>query len=113
MEYTGWLLAVVLVVWHIKSMNRSHRKRLHQNHFVTYLLLSSDIFEAQRKGFQEWIRGNDAPDAHSLAIRAYSAIENLADRLAAGTPGEPGASSALGATAMIWEFKQRGTASPN
>jgi hypothetical protein len=112
MGYLGWVLFVLSVIWYFKSVTFSHRKRIHLNCFVTYLLLSDEIREAQKKGFQNWIRAADASDPQALIDGAFQATERLADELALAAE-KPGASSLFGARGMIWAYKERGAAGPD
>jgi hypothetical protein len=107
MKWLGWILFGVMVIWYIRSMNFSHRKRLHLNYYIVYLLLDSIYHTKQSDDFRKWVRQAkvNAKDASVLSSSAYSTIENLADRLARGDPAEPTTSSVLGAHAMLWNFE--------
>ena len=102
MSYVGWILFVLAVFWGGKSLSFSHRKRLHLDYYVAYLLLNDDIRERHKKDFQQWIRSAEAPNASTLAAGAWSAIDRMADQLAEA----PAGASVMGATGMIWQEKQ-------
>jgi hypothetical protein len=106
MEFLGWVLFVLLLIWFIAGMRFSHKKRLHLNYYIVYLLLNDATREKHKQDFEKLIRETDANDASSLSLKAYNALEGMADRLAAGDPNIPSTSSVLGAHAMIWECKK-------
>ena len=103
----GWIFFGILLVWYIFSMSYSASKRNHLINLIVYLLLSDEIYEAQKKGFVDWIRNEEAERADQLAQAASRAAERLADQLAAGDPDNPGTSSStLGAMFLLWKTKQ-------
>lgn len=111
-EIFGWVLVGAAIVWCLKLYRYSQSKRLHLNCYITYLLLSDEVRAAQKQGFEQWLRGITAKDAQALSYAAYSAIENIADRLAAGDPKKPGTSSIIGAHALLWSHKRDLTPCP-
>lgn len=106
MGYVGWALFILTLLWAVKSLNYSHRKRLALNYYMAYLLLDDNMRQKHQANFVKWIKENDAPNASALAGQAWMALERMADSLAAGAPGVPG--SALGATGMVWDVKKSG-----
>lgn len=98
-----WILVTVLSIatFSLFALNRySHRKRLNQNTYIVYLLLSDEIREGQKRNFLAFLREERplAEDAEELTLSAFDAIEGVADKLA-----ESG--SMLSAHAMIWNFE--------
>jgi hypothetical protein len=106
MGVLGWILFALLLIWFIMSMRLSQNKRLHLNYYIVYLLLSDATREKHKQDFEKLIREADEKDAASLSLKAYKALEGMADRLAAGDPNKASTSSVLGAHAMIWECKK-------
>ena len=72
--------------------------------FIGLLLLDDSVRAAQKQGFETWLRGSSATNAQVLSTRALQAIQNLANRLAAGDPSGRG-SSVLGFHALVWNHK--------
>ena len=105
MGILGWILFAVLLIWFVGSMRISHKKRLHLNYYIAYLLLNDAIREKHKQDIVKWIQDSDAKDAMSLSLMVYRAAEDLADRLATGDPNNPSSSSVLGAMAMICNCK--------
>ena len=103
----GWIFFGILLVWYIVSMYRSASKRNHLTYFIVYLLLSDKVYEAQKKGFTDWIKNTKAENADQLAILSSDAVERLADQLAAGDPTNPGTSSTIGSTILLWKTKEQ------
>jgi hypothetical protein len=102
MSYVGWVLFVLAVVWGMKSLSFSHRKRLHLDYYIAYLLLDDGIREKHKRDFQGWIRSVEAPNASVLAMGAWSAIDRMADQLAEA----PGTSS-WAPSCSLWRWCSR------
>lgn len=102
-EIAGWLAFAVALLFFIPLYRHSHSMRLHQNYFITYLLLSDEIRDLQKRSFEKWIEKSNATDPQGLCVGAFQAIENVSDKLASG---DPSSSSVVGATALIWKRKQ-------
>lgn len=100
MAALGWICAGVLLVWFLASYRFSHKKRLNLNYYIVYLLLNDDIRESHKRKLEQWIHNSDAKDALSLALQAYSAVEQMADALSTSSP-----SSAVGAVGILWQVK--------
>jgi len=106
-QILGWILFGAAILWFVPSYWSSHKKRLHQNYFIAYLLLSDEIRSVQKQAFEDWVRASPATDADALALQAYRAIENVADRLARGNPRDPWSTSSLtGSKALLWQCKR-------
>ena len=101
LDYLGWILFVLMVIWYFKSMRFSHVKRLNLTSYVVYLLLSEELRTNHQQNFMEWISTSSFQDAMSLSHQAGAVIENMADNLATGED-----SSILGAHGLLWQFKQ-------
>jgi hypothetical protein len=104
MKYVLGVLLVLGLIWWWLSINYSHTKRLHLNHYAVYLLLNDDIRTRHAADFRRWLQQASATDADQLTFLADKVIEDMADRLAYGSPG-----SLLGARAMAWEVHQATT----
>ena len=102
----GWILFVLTLIWFVFSYRLSHKKRLRLNYYVVYLLLNDAIREKHKMDFEGWLQNAQAGDASSLTLKALTALEDMANRLAVGDPANPASSSVLGAHAMIWNFKK-------
>jgi hypothetical protein len=99
-------LATLAVIWfgalYWKAINESN----HLVYFIGYLLLLDDTRAFQKRSFEDWLRKSDAKDAMDLSNKARVAIQELADRLAAGDPKKPSSSSVMGFHGLIWNRKQ-------
>ncbi len=56
MSWVGWMLFVLMIVWHVASQNVSHRKRLHLRAYAVLLLLNDTIRDGHKKKLTDWIR---------------------------------------------------------
>ena len=103
-EISGWVLVGGTVVWFLMLYRHSHSKRLHLNCYITFLLLHDEFRAKQKQDFEEWLRANRANKKPSvLSHAAYTAIEELADRLVAGNPKKGGEGSlVLGSLSLLW-----------
>lgn len=111
MAILAWSLLALAVVWHVLSQHLGQRKRTALENYVIYLLLSDEIRTRHQAEFQQWISRSNAADAMALALAAHRTVDNMAQRLAAGTPQQPATSSYLGSHSMLWAVKQ-GAKSP-
>src|SRR5438270_13275556 len=64
----GWAMFGLAVDWNIESTNYSAGKSNHLEFYIVYLLLNDDIREKQKKHFCDWIRSENAPRRHWLAV---------------------------------------------
>ncbi len=77
----------------------------HLRYYIGYLLLLDDIRAIHKQSFDDLLRHSDAKDAMALSAMALGAIQQLADRLAAGDPKKPASSSVLGFHGLVWNRK--------
>ena len=49
MSWVGWMLFVLMIVWHVASQYFSHRKRLHLRAYAVLLLLNDTIRDGHKK----------------------------------------------------------------
>ena len=96
MEWVGWGLLLLALLWHHQGMKLSHRKRLNLRNYVIYLLVDDSIRKDHKTKFESWIRESLAKDALELSSGADSTVENMADILA--SEGD----STIGAHALLW-----------
>ena len=96
MSWVGWMLFVLMIVWHVASQNFSHRKRLHLRTYAVLLLLNDTIRDGHKKKLTDWIRESDARTALNLHERADDVIEKMADHLAVS------GNSLLAALSSLW-----------
>jgi hypothetical protein len=98
-------LATLAAIWlgalYWKAINES----LHLVYFIGYLLLLDDTRAFQKRSFEDWLSKSDAKNAMDLSNAARVAIQELANRLAAGDPKKPTSSSVLGFHGLIWNRK--------
>ena len=106
-EISSWVLVGAVVVWCLRLYSHSHSKRLHLNCYITFLLLNDEFRSKQKQNFEEWLRANRAnKKPQTLSHTAYTVIEELADRLAAGSPKKGGGegSLVLGSHSLLWNY---------
>lgn len=106
MATVGWVLFILTLLWAVAQLRLNHRKRLNLRAYIIYLLLADEIRARHKEDFQKLIRESRAADAMALGNQVHGAIENLADGLAQGKPGEAGTSSLLGTHALLWDVKK-------
>jgi hypothetical protein len=107
MSYVLGALLVLGLIWWWRSMNYSHRKRLHLGYYAVYLLLDDEIRSRHAADFRRSIQQATATDADRLALGASKLIEDMADRLA--SPSDASQSSLFGSRAMLWAVHQATT----
>src|SRR2546430_17672709 len=96
MQWIGWVLFILLLIWFFASYTTSHRIRLNLRNYIVYLLLQDPIREYHKAKFEQWIQQSHAKDAMELSSAAHNVIEIMAGSLA--TKG----GSTLAAHAMLW-----------
>jgi hypothetical protein len=103
----GWILLAVIVIWFLILYRHSHSKRLHLDCYITFLLLHDEFRCLQKRNFEEWLRTNRSNKKPPvLSHAAYTAIEELADRLAVGNPKKGGEGSlVLGSLSLLWNHR--------
>lgn len=106
-ELSGWVLFGAVAIWFFMLYRHSHSKRLHLNCYIIFLLLHDEFRAKQKQDLEVWLRENSASNALALSHAAYMAIEELADRLAAGDPKKSGEGSlVLGTHSLLWNHKR-------
>jgi hypothetical protein len=98
-------LATLAAIWFAALYWKAINESLHLVYFIGYLLLLDDTRAFQKRSFEDWLLKSDAKDAMDLSNAARVAIQELADRLAAGDPKTPKSSSVLGFHGLIWNRK--------
>jgi hypothetical protein len=53
------------------------------------LLLADEVRARQKESFLQWLREAKAANAMALSLHAHAAVDQMAEGLAQGTPGEP------------------------
>ncbi len=97
----GLVLLGIIAIWFFVSYRQGHQKSLNLNYYIVYLLLNDSIRQSHKQKFEMWIRDAEAKDAISLSLKAYEAIEGIADELADGE-----LSSAVRSHGMICNYKK-------
>ena len=98
-------LATLAAIWFGALYWKAINESLHLVYFIGYLLLLDDTRAFQKRSFEDWLSKSDAKDAMDLSNAARVAIQELADRLAAGDPRKPTSSSVLGFHGLVWNRK--------
>lgn len=106
MATLAWTLFGLALLWHFASQRLNHRRRIHLEAYVLYLLLADDIRARHKDDFLRWLREVQAPNALALSHQAHAAVDRMAEGLAQGTPGQPATSSILGTHALLWNLKK-------
>ena len=103
-ELSGWVLFGAVAIWFFMLYRHSHSKRLHLNCYIIFLLLHDEFRAKQKQDLEVWLRENSASNALWLSrTRLILAIEELADRLAAGDPKKSGEGSLVLSThSLVW-----------
>lgn len=96
MSWVGWILFILMCVWHVASLKGSHKKRLHLRSYVVLLLLNDTIRDSHKKKLADWIRESDARSGVELHKRTDDVIENMADQFAVS------GNSLLAALSALW-----------
>jgi hypothetical protein len=101
-----WILIALLTVALIYFI-LLYRRGLHQRNalesFVILILLHETVYQTQRNGLIELVRGIKAKNAMDLSSMVIVSLGHLADRLASSATG----SSILGGHAALWHLKQQ------
>lgn len=97
--------AVLGAIWFALLYWHSMTENTHLTYYIGYLLLMGETRAIRKQSFEQWIRESNAKEALTLSRAGMSAIQQLADRLAAGDPSHPATSSVLGFNAVLWNAK--------
>ena len=99
----AWILLMALLVWHVASMTRTMRRRMHLSNYIIYLLVDDDIRADQKKKLEEWIPTSGAANASQLYSMTRSALESYIEGWAKAS-GAP----ILATQSKLWETDAAG-----
>jgi len=55
MTWLPWILLGLAILWNAGSQRLNHRKRIHLEKYVVYLLLTYDVRVNHKSKFEQWI----------------------------------------------------------
>ena len=100
---SGWVMFGLLVVWHVYSKKESGKKSgkrlIHLDYFIVWLLLNDEMRNKWKNDFETFLRDDDATNAPLTGVRAFLAIDSIAEQLAKGEDW------VLGTSALLWTRK--------
>ncbi len=99
MEWILIALLVIVVIVLVSIYRRSVSESRALRSFAILILLHDKIYQTQKSGIIELVRGIKAKDAVELSTKVMLSFDELALRLAGSSVG--------GAHASLWQLKQQ------